>query len=1265
LYAQDTSGTIGHVSISAPTAASLGKYGDMPVSYNTGTPQVSIPLYTVKSGSLTLPIGLSYHASGLKVQEKASWVGAGWSLNAGGAITRTVVGGPDDRGVTGYSNYVGGHYSDYGYASYQWVSGSGFGAINGMVSDDAGFEQGRKDGEPDLYFFNFAGHTGKFYFNDDRTPMIVPEQDLRISPDLNNGTGGLGFQGFIVTTPDGVKYYFGKTGKNTGDDPVEISIPSTLQNGPAYANQAVSSWFLNKIVSADGMDSIILSYMAEKYSYYMLSMSPITNVQTGYFLDASTINGYNVIKNFVQGVRLSQITYPNGTVTLNKAAAARTDLSDWAGQAFVDGSNIESYALGSIQVSDNNGFCKKDSFYYGYFYDANATTLNSSTYGTFNLHSDAYRLRLDSVQESACSGGLNVPPYKFSYFPELVPRNLSFGFDHWGFSNGITSNNGVIPTYTLLYNSDITYYYGANREPSWPAMRGGALQQITYPTGGFTRMEFEAHDTYMQYPVYTKVTKLSGAAIGHSQDPSHPPTGSFTTDPNANVMEVSLSADANGPDGQLQIWDPSNTQVASVSIAPGASSNSFFTFSPSTTYTWKFSNTGGNNGGGASASVYEELATPTQGNVTVGGLRIKNIINYNAVTPDTTVTSYTYNYGGTASSGVLYSRPVYVEPIRNDIYGLVYIAEGVNGCAMPAFINPQGTSGTYYITGGSVTPLSTVQGNHIGYNQVQVTQAGNGYSIYRYYGSNLYDTLQSDVCTRVVNISYCSPSIPNFPIPPLPYECNRGELKYEGHFNQAGQALKDATYTYTYVNNPIQTPGIMFITVPGLYSYTSYLLQTARKIKTQVASTQWDPVDQAALADTTTTYYGSTYHHEATRKVKTTSTGDSLVTNIKFVFDFRGNNCDASITDSLPFYNSTVHTDSATMYTNIATCGINQMNWPCRYDTLQDFRYFMAMARQKYIGFRCRNYTNQSNVLGNCQVSALNAADTLLKPVLRLQSLFVNAPIENSDWKNTNLRQASFTKYDTSLTPLGFAYPRRMQMIHLQAPSSTFAAAAVSGTSISKDSRYLDESVFSFGKGNPLQVTPHDGVSLSYVWDYLNTEPIAKVVNATVDQVAYTSFEADGNGSWTIPSGLRDAYSITGAKCYNLSNGTCSRSNLTSSATYIVSYWSKTGSSFSISGSTAVKQGKTISGFTYFEHTVTGVTSVSVSGSGDIDELRLYPSTAQMTTYTYSPLIGMTSQCDVDNRVSYFSYDALGRLRVVKDQDGNILKTTEYHYAGQ
>ena len=113
--AQDQQGKYADVSISSPTAASLGKYADIPVNCHTGIPQIEIPLYTVREGTLSLPVSLKYHAAGLKVMEPAGWVGAGWSLNAGGVITRKVRGAPDESGT---SNAIKGHFSDYGYGSY-------------------------------------------------------------------------------------------------------------------------------------------------------------------------------------------------------------------------------------------------------------------------------------------------------------------------------------------------------------------------------------------------------------------------------------------------------------------------------------------------------------------------------------------------------------------------------------------------------------------------------------------------------------------------------------------------------------------------------------------------------------------------------------------------------------------------------------------------------------------------------------------------------------------------------------------------------------------------------------------------------------------------------------------------------------------------------------------------------------------------------------------------------------------------------------------
>src|SRR5688572_27480870 len=57
----------------SPEAAALGAYGNVPVSLYTGTPNISIPLYQIQGSSLSLPISLSYNASGFKPQDEVTW----------------------------------------------------------------------------------------------------------------------------------------------------------------------------------------------------------------------------------------------------------------------------------------------------------------------------------------------------------------------------------------------------------------------------------------------------------------------------------------------------------------------------------------------------------------------------------------------------------------------------------------------------------------------------------------------------------------------------------------------------------------------------------------------------------------------------------------------------------------------------------------------------------------------------------------------------------------------------------------------------------------------------------------------------------------------------------------------------------------------------------------------------------------------------------------------------------------------------------------
>jgi len=75
-----------------------------------------------------------------------------------------------------------------------------------------------------------------------------------------------------------------------------------------------------------------------------------------------------------------------------------------------------------------------------------------------------------------------------------------------------------------------------------------------------------------------------------------------------------------------------------------------------------------------------------------------------------------------------------------------------------------------------------------------------------------------------------------------------------------------------------------------------------------------------------------------------------------------------------------------------------------------------------------------------------------------------------------------------------------------------------------------------------------------------------------------------------------------------------------------------------------------------------GSSTISVTGNATIDELRLFPTGALMTTYTFNPIVGISSQCSSTNYVTYYSYDTMGRLYAIRDMRGNIIKTINYHY---
>lgn len=53
---------------------------------------------------------------------------------------------------------------------------------------------------------------------------------------------------------------------------------------------------------------------------------------------------------------------------------------------------------------------------------------------------------------------------------------------------------------------------------------------------------------------------------------------------------------------------------------------------------------------------------------------------------------------------------------------------------------------------------------------------------------------------------------------------------------------------------------------------------------------------------------------------------------------------------------------------------------------------------------------------------------------------------------------------------------------------------------------------------------------------------------------------------------------------------------------------------------------------------------------------------AHISSCTFQPLVGMLSQTDSKGKTTYYEYDGFQRLKFIKDQNGNVVKSYDYHY---
>lgn len=162
-----------------PSVSSLTTYKNIPVSLQTGVPNISYPLISLPTNSkfVNINLGLSYHTGNISKDSWTSEVGKGWSILGPGAISREILYDFDE------------------------------------VFDDANFHHYIKNEFDDIYNFNIPGESGKFRIVRNVTTntfgiVALSPYTSKIEYTRTNNTATLILDSFTITSDEGIKYKF-------------------------------------------------------------------------------------------------------------------------------------------------------------------------------------------------------------------------------------------------------------------------------------------------------------------------------------------------------------------------------------------------------------------------------------------------------------------------------------------------------------------------------------------------------------------------------------------------------------------------------------------------------------------------------------------------------------------------------------------------------------------------------------------------------------------------------------------------------------------------------------------------------------------------------------------------------------------------------------------------------------------------------------------------------------------------------------------------